>query len=67
MKIVGIPRTCRCIKCDSNIHYIDIPGNKLFSAPLFCDTCALDIYKKIVGGDDIESITERDFDRSHSL
>lgn len=67
MKILGIPRTCRCIKCDSSIHYIDIPGNKLFSAPLFCDTCALDIYKKIVGGDDIESITERDFDRSYSI
>lgn len=62
MKIIGIPRTCRCIRCDSNIHYIDVPGNKLFSAPMFCDTCALDIYKKIVGGDDIESITERDTD-----
>ena len=61
-KLVGIPRTCKCIRCDGNIHYIEVPHNKLFSAPMFCDKCALDIYKNLVGGDEIESITEGDTD-----
>ena len=58
MKIEGIARMRNCLNCGCEIHYIQIPNNKLFDAPVLCDKCALDIYRQLVGGKDCEGTNE---------